>query len=331
VPLTLSVINTLLVTIDSITYAIPELNVEHIVRVCGNTGSKRLEKLNKSLVLIYDGRILPVITMNEIEAKAKGSLPVSADTVLKRCRLGGVTKCLVLRADGRNFALLIDNAIETEQILVKPLPVYLQNCPCYLSVTVLGNGKAVTILDAAGIIRFMGIENIEKEIVQQFLPETEVLETGKVSENEKQVIIFKCSGKEYFAVETADILRIESLKTKDIQEINDGLFVNITGVTRRVVRPEDYVPVIKKEYTGEKLYLLTLKNSVSSIGLLAGKVIDKAEGVFTLDGKQIYSDFIFGTSVFNEKILIFLNTAAISENVENGKTNKRIVMEGEFI
>jgi len=352
-PLTLSVINTLIVKIDSIFYAIPELNIEYIVRINKNNTYARLEKVNKSLVLIYNGRIIPVITMNEIEAKAKGSLvsgasasytsassagAVSADTVLERCRAANVTKCLVLRSDEKSFALLIDEAVKTEQTLVKPLPVYLQNCPCYLSVTVLGNGKAVTILDAAGIIRFMGIEDIEKEAVKhQQLEASPQGPANKTSEEEegkgreKQVIIFKCSGKEFYAVETRDILRIESIRARDIQEINNGLYINISGVTWRIVRPEDFVPSVKKDYSEEKLYVLTLKNSASSTGLLVKNVIDKAEGEFTLDRKQLQSDFILGTGVFNEKILIFLNSEEIAGHVEKERAGRKNVKKEKII
>ena len=329
-PLTLSVIDTLIVNIDSITYAVPELNVEHIVRINNNAGLKqRIEKVNKSLVLSFNARLIPIITMNEIEAKAKGNKPLSSAAVLEKCLASEVTKCLILRADGKSFAILIDDAIETEQILVKPLPIYLQNCPCYLCVSVLGNGKAVTILDAAGIMRFMGLEDMEINETSQLALTDETAEKFKTKENEKQVIIFKCSGTEYFAVETADIFRIECIKNKDIQEINNGYFVNINEVTWRLVRPEDLTPVTKHNYTEEKLYVLTLKNTVSPIGLLVRNVIDKAEGEFTMDNKHLYSDYIFGTGIYNEKILIFLKPDAITEHVENDKTNKKITGKGK--
>jgi len=327
-PLTLSVINTLIVNIDYISYAVPELNVEHIVRICSNNASTRIEKVNKSLVLIYNGLIIPIITMKEIEAKAKGASGsntslVSADKVLERCLAANVTKCLILRADGRRFALLIDDALDTEQVLVKPLPIYLQNCPCYFGVTVLGSGKAVTILDAAGIMRFMGIENIERDVSQQF---SLAPEKYRKTLNEKQILIFMCSGKEYFAVDLGDISRIEVIKAKDIQEINDESFINIAGITWRIARPENFAPVEKLDYTEEKLYFLILKNTLH-MGLLVKKVIDKTEDEFVLDNKQIYSDFIFGTGVYNEKILIFLNPAAIAEHIENEKVSNRNIRQ----
>jgi len=326
-PLTLSVIRTLIVTINSITYAIPELNVERIIRIWDEKDSKRIERINKSLVLSLNGRIIPVVTIDEIAAKARGLGRGSADEALEKSRRGGVIKCLVLRADGKSFALLIDDALETEQVLVKPLPVYLQNCPCYSNVTVLGSGQAVTILDAEGVMRFMGVESAENEEAETLSLDFE--EDEKPEEAEKQFIIFNCSGPEYFAVETSDISRIEVADPKNIQEIGEGHFINIAGETVCVIRPEDYAPVQKRSYTDEKLYMITFKKSLFPAGLLVKKVLDKIEAVFTLDTGQLCGDFIYGTGVYNEKILIFLNLEAIADEAAKDKPSGRISGRGE--
>ena len=314
-PLSLSVISTLIVNIDSIQYAVPEINVERIVRIWKDTPSRRIERVNKSLVLSVNGWIVPVVTMQEIEAKANGKTPPSAKTLLAQCGKKDVVKCLVLKASGKNFALLIDEAIETEETLAKSLPAYLKNCPCYSNVTVLGDGKAITILDAEGIMKFMGIEATIEE--NEFNNTAEKIMRDEA--DKKQVIIFKCSGSEYFALETCEIARIEAVDPDNIQEIGEGNFINIAGETIRVIRPEDFVPVKKQDYTDKKLYMLTLKKSESPVGLLVGKVLDKVEETFRFDGDRVYSDFIFGTSVFNEKVLIFLNPAAITEEIEKDK------------
>jgi len=325
-PLTLSVIRTLIVTIDSITYAVPDLNVERIVRIWSGTDAKRIERVNKSLVLSLDGRILPIVTMGEIAAKAKGLPPVDVDEVLAKIRRTRVVKCLVLRAEGKSFALLIDDALETEQVLVKALPVYIQNCPCYSSVTVLGNGKAVTILDTEGIMRFMGVDDIEEQAIRKLALPAAIQE--KTEAGKKQVIIFNCSGSEFYAIETSDISRIDVIDPNDIQEIGRGRFVNIAGETVRVIRPEDYAPVRKRNYTDEKLYMLILKNCVSPVGFLVRKVLDKIDDEFIFDNDQLYSEYIHGTSILNEKILVFLNPDTIKEAVENDKVSKGIARKG---
>ena len=307
-PLTLSVIRTLIITIGSAHYAVPELNVERIVRIGSSASSRRLDRINNSLVLCLDGRIIPAVTMDAINAKVRG-LDISQS--YEQYIHSGIIKCLILKVAGKSFALLIDDALETVQTLVKPLPVFFKECPSYSSVAVLGNGRAVAILDAEGITRYMNIDN---EVYHE--------ETGpEDNKNERQAIIFKCSGHEFYALDTKEISRIEKIIPENIQEIGTDSFINLADNTIRVIRPEHFAPVQNLDYTEEKLYLLTLKNCDSPIGLLAGKVLDKVEGTFRLDEDRIVSDFIFGTSIYNDNILIFLNPAAIAENISAYKND----------
>jgi len=324
-PLTLSVIQSLLVTIDTIEYAISELSVERIVRIGGESASKRIESVRKSLVLILENNIIPLITIDEIAAKVKGQKPVSGSSILKKINQRETAKCVILRTSGVRFALLIDDALVTEQVLVKPLPIYLRNCPCYSNVTVLGNGKAVTILDAEGIARYMDIEDTLKAAEKKMLSQLSIDDDESDKDLRKQIIVTKCSGKEYFAVETKDISRIEVIYSTDIQEMGKWSFVNVAKESIRIIRPEDYTPVRKSAYTQEKLYLLTLKNAVAPLGFLVRRVLDTIDDVFTLDVDQMYNEYVHGTSVYGEKILIFLNPDTIAADVEIGKINRKPV------
>ena len=317
-PLTLSVVRALIIVIDNIQYAVPETNVERIIRIGRTMQTRRLERVNDSLILVLGPRIIPVITMDEICAKARGQEPPQAAALLEKCMERDVNKCLILKAGDSTFALLIDDAKDTEQTLVKPLPKFFRNCLCYSSVTVLGTGNAIAILDAEGILRLMGVKGSAKESSYKEYAEPE-------SSQDKQYILFKCSGTEYFALETSEILRIESIDPSQIQEIGNGRFINIAGETIRIVRPENYAPVKSRRYVEDKLFLLTLKHSASPVGLLAGKVIDKVEAAFKYDKDRVASDFIFGTSTYNEKIIIFLDPAAISAEIENDKMKKKKV------
>jgi two-component system chemotaxis sensor kinase CheA len=320
-PLTLSVVRSLIVRIGDALFAVPEVNIERIVRITHNMPSRRIERLNDSLVLALDGRVIPLVTMGEMEAKANGRNPPHAGELLKRIHESEVIKCLVLKADGKSFALLIDNAIETEQTLVKPLPEYLKSCLCYSSVTVLGNGDAIAIIDAEGILRFMEIEGAPRTVTGGEAEEEEA--------DDKQIIIFKCSGAEYFALEISEISRIEAINPGFIQDIGSDQYINIAEETVRIVKPESFAPVKKLRYTGDKLYVLTLKNCSAPVGLLAGKVIDKVSGDFKIDDKQLQSDYVLGTGRYNENVLIFIDPVAIAERIEKDrqkKKHKRVVV-----
>ena len=320
-PLTLSVMRVLIVVIDSIQYAVPEINIEQIVRISRSIPLRRLERVNDSFILVLNERIIPVVTIEEINAKARGQCPPEAAVLQEKSLRNDVIKFLILKTGDSSFALLIDDANYTEQTLVKPLPEFFMNCICYSSVTVLGNGDAITILDAEGILRLMGINGAPKEPsydedIKQNKPE------------EKQYIIFRSSGAEYFALEASEISRIETIEAQQIHKIGSGSFVDIAGKTIRVVRPESFTPVKNHRYTGNKRYLLTLRNNTAPVGILAGKVLDKVEASFIPDNERIHGDYIEGTGTFNGKMLICLNADAINEKIENDKQKRKTKMAG---
>ena len=325
-PLNLTVIRILIIAIDSVKYAVPEINVERIIRVVGNGRDEMLERVNNSLALRYGGRVIPVVTMGGIAAKVRNAEPPTIDSLIERSCSGEAMKFLVLKSAGKNFSIHIDAAEEMVETLIKPLPVFLKNCPCYSNVTVLGDGNALTILDVEGILRVMNIETeeasaLEDERVEDGRVEDERVEDESVEyeADKMQVFVFKCSGDEYFALEASDISRIETINREHIQRIGEGGFVNIADRTVRVIMPEDYAPVQNPGYFSKKLYLLMLKKSASQVGILAGKVLDKIEGDFTLDNSQLRCDCIIGTGVFNEKVLVFLNPDVLLEKVNNGE------------
>ena len=80
-----------------------------------------------------------------------------------------------MKTDSSAFALAIDDAIGSEQTLVKPLPDFLKNCLCFSSVTVLGNGNAVAMLSAEGIVRLLGIEGIPLSILSEDNAEPDII------------------------------------------------------------------------------------------------------------------------------------------------------------
>ena len=299
-PLTLSVVRTLIVTIDGVPYAVPEMNVERIVRV---KDDHRVERLGGTRVLILGERVIPLATMADIDGGRNGSAPP-----VDVCAHGSM-KCLVLKTSGKNFALLIDDAVNSVQTLVKPLPECLKVCRCYSNVTVLGSGEAIAVLDVEGILRLLKLDTAALDAAG-----VRPAEESASSDDESQLIIFKCSGPELFAVDIAAVSRVENISAASVQEIGKNLFANVADETVRLIRPENCAPVAVKAYDAEKLCIIRLKGAAVPMGLLAEKVIDKVSGVFATDDKQLRGKFIYGTSKWNEKILIRLNQQKIISN-----------------
>ena len=60
---------------------------------------------------------------------------------------------VVLEADGRRVALLVDALLGQEQVVIKTLEANYRKVPCVAGATILGEGRVVLILDAAALVR----------------------------------------------------------------------------------------------------------------------------------------------------------------------------------
>jgi len=77
----------------------------------------------------------------------------------------------VLEADGFRYGLVLDELLEPEEIVVKPLAALLRGLRLFSGATVLGNGTLALILDvAAGELRDGGFGNALALVGERVVP-----------------------------------------------------------------------------------------------------------------------------------------------------------------
>ena len=134
-PLTLALSNALLVSVDGETYALPVSFLEETVRLEEND----LHRVASHGVLTFRGRLVPALDAGAFLGSARPST-------------GRRRYASILSAAGRQKALLVDRPLETLRIVVKPLDESLGRPLGISGATLLGDGRVVMILDAAGLL-----------------------------------------------------------------------------------------------------------------------------------------------------------------------------------
>jgi two-component system chemotaxis sensor kinase CheA len=131
-PLTLSIIQSLMVKISDEVFAVPLGLVEKVVKV---GEGEIMNSLNKE-VYMYRGQVTPVIRVDE-----KLGIPASeAEKHLILVHLGD-----------RYFGLLVDDLLGQQEIVIKKLSGFLGKMKEYLGATILGNGDITLILDVGNL------------------------------------------------------------------------------------------------------------------------------------------------------------------------------------
>lgn len=132
-PLTLQIIQALLVKVENETMAISLGYIDRVI----DFKEGLIKKTNGKEVIVYNGNVIPLIRVNrklnmpEIESK----------------------KYIVITKVGeKTVGLLVDDLLGQQEIVIKPFGRTLQGLKEYIGATILGDGLVTLILDIASLI-----------------------------------------------------------------------------------------------------------------------------------------------------------------------------------
>ena len=305
-PLTLAILQSLIVEVEGERFALAQVNIKEIVKIKKGDDTRKIEFVNDSQVLRLRGKLLPIVHLADVLGMNK------ATTISERAEMQESLRVFVLKIGSRRFGVLVDTVIGSEEILVKPLPVYLKDAVCYSGVTIMGDGKIAMILDAEGIIKESKLKFIEEKstlTVQQEIDASQMNET-------QNILLFKCSGNETFAIDLSMIARIEEIKREDIECVGDKMYIKHLGSSLRVIRPEEYLSVNKNVAFSEKLYVIIPKLVRHPIGIIAEKVYDNINVALKLKTEDIQMECLVGSAVYDNKILLVINLYELFEKAD---------------
>jgi two-component system chemotaxis sensor kinase CheA len=136
IPLTLAIIQALMVRTAGVQYAVPLSLIEEIVRVSPDeialAGGRR--------VFVLREKVLPFFELSEL--LGKGSPPE-----------GAVRYSVVVAVGDTRFCLAVDKLLGEEEVVIKPLEGIVTESSHTLGSTITGDGKVVLIMDLASISR----------------------------------------------------------------------------------------------------------------------------------------------------------------------------------
>ena len=138
IPLTLAIINGIVVQVGNSSFVIETSSIKQFVRM---TQESLVQEPSGEEYVVLRGEYYPFIRLNE-----KYELPDSCCNVDD-----GIV--VVLEHEGRQICVLIDRLLQQQEIVVKPIPSYIKKVRGLSGCTQLGDGSIALILDIAGLIQ----------------------------------------------------------------------------------------------------------------------------------------------------------------------------------
>ena len=179
IPLTLAIIPALVVASGEQSFAVPQSSLSELVHLLPHEAAERIEWVDRAPVYRLRDQLLPLLWLDQLLGLKKNNAPPLAASQAADSRAGeaegrngkkiyfpggegaasqglpagaaerggGAIYIAVLEGDGRRFGLVVDELLEPEEIVVKPLASVLRQERLFSGATVLGNGTLALILD----------------------------------------------------------------------------------------------------------------------------------------------------------------------------------------
>ncbi|WP_417489276.1 chemotaxis protein CheW [Maricaulis sp.] len=305
IPLTLAIVSALIIGSHKQRFAIPQLAVRELVRV-GAGSEHAIESLSGARVMRLRDRLMPLVDLQEVlgvsqaagDAKAEGKV----DT-------GFV---VVLDAGGRNVGLIVDNVLDTEEIVVKPLSDSLRSVGAYSGATILGDGTVIMILDPNGLAG---------EIVSSMEDEAHYDASAAAAaetQNTQRLLLVRAGGAEPKAVPLALVTRLEEFQPDAIETTNGRLVVQYRGRLMPIVPLGGQIGGTQ----GQRQPVLVFSEGHGAIGLAVDQIVDVVEERVDL---QMRSDKpgIIGSAIIKGKATDVVDIAWHLEQAQAGNIQRR--------
>jgi two-component system chemotaxis sensor kinase CheA len=330
-PLTLAIIPSQIVSIGSERYAIPQVNLDELLRIPAAQVKERIEKVGNADVVRLRGNLLPLLNLAElleiertyvnpedgrtypdkrksVSDRRSRQLAQSAEdrdaeeaqyrekrtSPDRRFRSASAINIAVVSAGNFKYGLVVDKLWDSEEIVVKPLGRHLSQCEGYAGATIMGDGKVALILDVASLARMGNLMTVSSKAM-----ETDAMKASKAGTDRSALLLFRNAENEQFAAPLNLVERIERIRTEDIENVGGKRVIQYRGGTLPLHELSE-VAKVKPLPENDQHEVIVFKISGKEVGLLVSPPVDAVEVDLNIDATTLKQPGIMGSIIVGD-------------------------------
>jgi two-component system chemotaxis sensor kinase CheA len=310
IPLTLAIIPALIVTSAGDRYAIPQVSLLELVRLEGEQARKGIEMIQDAPVYRLRGTLLPLVYLNrELGATGNGSRQEAE---------GGekAVNMVVLRADDRQFGLVVDEINDTEEIVVKPLGKQLKGLSTFAGATIMGDGHVALILDVLGLAQRAAVvaETRDRTLGDH------AIDAQQKAEEREALLLFRTPGDGRMAIPLALVSRLEEFSGAVLERIGGQQVVQYRDEILPLIPIAQVVPERRQQprgvpetfagANGSKVQVVVYSAQGKFVGLVVDRILDIVEERLTVKSRSGRQGTL-GSAVIQGKVTELLDVDSV--------------------
>jgi two-component system chemotaxis sensor kinase CheA len=263
IPLTLAVANALMVVAGAERYAVPQLSVQELVRLEGDSVRTGIERIHDTLVYRLRRRLIPLVALTDIFGLP--TMPIGERDEVE---------IVVLRADQARFGVIVDEVLGMQEIVIKSLGRHLKQVPLFAGATILGDGSVALILDVPGIA---GEAGVTEGRVRTFGARQDDLDDLVEEPADLQRLLIVRIGDRRLAIPLEVVDHLEELDPSAIERAGGREVTQNRGRLLPLVRLSDGRPTQGSPQLDQKLRLVVCTDGEDQVGLVCDEIIEMIE------------------------------------------------------
>ena len=208
---------------------------------------------------------------------------------------------VVVNAGELNYGLIVDNLLDSEEIVVKPLGRHLRGINTYAGATILGDGKAALILDIMGLSSTLNLR-----IVKEKLREAEVIHRLEKDKDAQSLLLVHNAPDEQFAIPLGLVSRLEKIKKSDIEITSGKQTIKYRGSSLLLCSIESVANVNPREDV-ENPFVIIFPFAGKEVGVLVSQIIDVIDSSVEIDEETFRQPGILGSAILMETTTLLLD------------------------
>ncbi|OQX20387.1 MAG: hybrid sensor histidine kinase/response regulator [Desulfobulbaceae bacterium A2] len=351
-PLTLAIIPSQIIVTAGERYAIPQVNLEELLRIPAAQVKDRIERVGDAEVVRLRGNLLPLIRLSDVlgiprtyldpedmsvredrreniadrrsrftpldEEQGQGDSEADAaqrrNEEDRRYRASSALNIVVVSTGAMKYGLIVDKLQDSEEIVIKPLGRHLQHCKGYAGATIMGDGRIALILDVSNLAQMAGLTSMEGSTRAAELADAN-REAIKAMKDRQSLLIFRSAREEQFAVPLNQVERIEKVKASAVEHMGGKRVMQYRNGSLPLLCISDAAgvgPLAEQD----DLLVFVFKLAGKDIGLLGIGPVDAIETNAAIDDITLKQTGIMGSAIINSQTTMLVNIFELTKTVQ---------------
>ncbi|MBF0572962.1 MAG: chemotaxis protein CheW, partial [Desulfamplus sp.] len=347
-PLTLAIIPSQIISVGNEKYAIPQVNLDELLRIPASQVKERIEKVGDADVVRLRGNLLPLLNLSQVLGIKKTFVhpddgmeyPDQRESIAdrrsnrtgqdgkresvnsshthersgqdRRYRASSAINIAVVSAGAHKYGLVVDELRDSEEIVVKPLGRHLKKCSGYAGATIMGDGRVALILDVSNLAQ-MGELTTMAEAERTAKAARAAEEAREKALDKASLLLFK-NGPEHCAAPLNLVERIERIPVSSIEHVSGKKVVQYRGGALPLYELSQVSNVSKLPQTEQQeIIVFTVKGR--ELGLMVTPPVDAVEITLDIDDSTLKQVGINGSMIIDGHTTLLVDIFDVVKNL----------------